>query len=64
MLAVNGGNGMQFKKWTWFQKVGMVWLAPTRAQLTLLWFDETFLDISLPGLVVSHAALRLFAGEF
>lgn len=52
-----------FKKWAWIQKAGGGLVAPMRAQLTFLWFDETFLDISLPGLVVSHAALRLFAGE-
>ena len=63
MLAVNRGNGMQFEKWVWVQKAVGCLIAPTRAQLTFLWFDETFLDISLPGLVVSHAALRLFAGE-
>ena len=38
-------------------------VAPTRAQKNFLGFDETFLDIPLPGLVISHAALRLFASE-
>jgi len=37
--------------------------APARDSVNQLWFDETFFDISLPGLVVSYAALGLFASE-
>ena len=63
MLAVNRVNEMSFEKWSCIQKPG--WSGGSGEGLeNFLGFDETLLDIPLPGLVISHATLRLLAGEF
>ncbi len=54
---------MQFEKWTGFRNGGLADNSDGGTYVGQLWFDETFFDVSLPGLVVSHTALCLFAGE-
>ena len=62
MLAVNRVNELSVEKWPVFKSRGGSGGLDEGSE-NFLGFDETFFDIPLPGLVISHAALRLLAGE-